>query len=109
MAKKTIHELAKTVPAETVRTRPVKETEEIIWNFLDVVAQTLAAGDSLTISNFGTFSAHERPARKARNPQTGETVEIPAQRVATFKATGRLREMVRDGDTTSTIRKPARD
>lgn len=52
---------------------------------LDAIKEALAAGDSVTLIGFGTFSVTERPARQGINPRTKETIEIPAKTVAKFK------------------------
>ena len=98
-----IHKLAKTVAEDTIR--PVEVVEEILWSAFNALAQTLAAGERFTLSNFGTFEVRDREARTARNPHTGGTVQVAPTRVPQFRATGRLREMVRDGDTNGTIKK----
>lgn len=46
----------------------------------------LANTGSVTIPNFGTFSVRERPPRTARNPKTGEQIEVPAKKIVAFKA-----------------------
>lgn len=99
----TIRQLAETVAAAT--DRPVKSAEEIIWATFDAIAHKLARRETFSVANFGTFKAVERPARKARNPQTGEGVDVPPTYEARFRPTGRLREMVRDGAPSGTIRK----
>jgi DNA-binding protein HU-beta len=50
----------------------------------------MAAGDKVTLLGFGTFSVSERAAREGRNPQTGETMNIPAKKVVKFKAGTKL-------------------
>ncbi|MED3810533.1 HU family DNA-binding protein, partial [Priestia megaterium] len=44
---------------------------------------------------FGTFEVRERAARTGRNPQTGETMEIPASKIASFKAGKELKQAVK--------------
>jgi integration host factor subunit beta len=55
---------------------------------------SLAQGERVEIRNFGNFSLRKREARKARNPKTGEVVDVPAKRVPFFKAGKELKEMV---------------
>ena len=59
---------------------------------LDGVAQSLCDGEPVQLIGFGTFSVRERPARTGRNPQTGETIEIKASKVAAFKAGKALKD-----------------
>ncbi|MCQ2273864.1 MAG: HU family DNA-binding protein [Bacteroidales bacterium] len=54
--------------------------------YVDVVKEQLAKGDSVSLVGFGTFSVVDRPARTGRNPRTKETIEIPAKKLAKFKA-----------------------
>lgn len=55
-------------------------------SFIDVVSDTLANGDAVTLVGFGTFSVRERAARPGRNPQSGETIQIAAANIPAFKA-----------------------
>jgi len=50
------------------------------------VTHTLSNGDQVTLVGFGTFSVRDRAARTGRNPKTGETIQIKAAKVPTFKA-----------------------
>ncbi|MGQ9604130.1 MAG: HU family DNA-binding protein [bacterium] len=59
-----------------------------------IVAATLKKGDKVAIAGFGTFEVRHRSARKARNPQTGEIVEIAAKRVPTFHAGKTLKDRI---------------
>lgn len=58
--------------------------------FTDKVTETLASGGRVSLVGFGTFSTSERSAREGRNPQTGQTIQIPAKTVAKFKAGSEL-------------------
>ncbi|MCR9154025.1 MAG: HU family DNA-binding protein [Croceimicrobium sp.] len=58
--------------------------------FTDKVTDTLASGGRVSLVGFGTFSTSERSAREGRNPQTGQTIQIPAKTVAKFKAGSEL-------------------
>jgi len=49
----------------------------------------------VTLVGFGTFQVMERKARKGRNPQTRETINIPAKKVPKFRPGKGLREAVR--------------
>ena len=48
-----------------------KDAEKALSAFVDVVTETLKAGDKVQLVGFGTFEAKNRPARVARNPRTG--------------------------------------
>ena len=60
-----------------------------------IIAVELDAGRSVSIPGFGTFETSRRKARQGRNPQTGETIEIEARTVPTFKAGKGLKERVK--------------
>lgn len=72
-----------------------KDTEKAINSLIDVVRETLAAGDNVAILGFGTFSVRDRAAREGRNPQTGEPIQIPATRVPVFRPGRGLRDAVK--------------
>ncbi|MBK9731802.1 MAG: HU family DNA-binding protein [Chitinophagaceae bacterium] len=55
-------------------------------SFIHTTMSTLKKGDKVTLVGFGTFSVSKRSARKGRNPQTGKSINIPARKVAKFKA-----------------------
>lgn len=52
---------------------------------LDTITESLRAGEKVTITGFGSFEVRERSARTARNPQTGDTVEVPPSNAPAFK------------------------
>ena len=58
------------------------------------IGEALARGDEVRIPGFGAFVTRNRPARMARNPRTGETVEVPAATVPAFKAGKPLKNAV---------------
>lgn len=62
--------------------------------FLDGVTSTLAKGDMVSLTGFGTFSVRERQARMGRNPKTGESIKIKASKVPGFKAGTGLKKAV---------------
>lgn len=71
-----------------------KDVEKVINAFLDTVEETLKTGDKVQLIGFGTFEVRERQARKGRNPQTGEEIDIPQTRVPAFKAGKTMKELV---------------
>jgi len=70
------------------------EIKSVIDAAVTILAETLTAGESVTIPGFGTFEVRERAATTARNPRTGETVEVAAKRVPAFKPAKALKEAV---------------
>ncbi len=61
---------------------------------LSSIEEALSQGDKLQLVGFGTFESKPRKARQGRNPQTGETIQIPASRVPVFKAGKTLKDAV---------------
>ena len=64
---------------------------------LDAIAEGLAKEEDVRIAGFGTFRTRSRAARKGHNPATGESVQIPASKIPSFKAAKRLTEAVKRG------------
>ena len=58
----------------------------------DTMVNTLERGEQVKISGFGSFNPKDKKARQGRNPQTGESIEIEARRVVTFKASSVLKD-----------------
>jgi DNA-binding protein HU-beta len=58
------------------------------------VSETLKSGGKVTLVGFGTFSVSQRDARTGRNPQSGETIQIPAKTVVKFKPGKELSDAV---------------
>ena len=72
-----------------------KDATVMVGEVFAFVQDTLAKGDSVRITGFGTFEARQRAARTGRNPQTGEALEIPATTVPAFRAGKTLKEAVK--------------
>ena len=68
--------------------------EKALNGFLQVVTEALESGDKVALVGFGTFYVTERKARTGRNPSTGKKIEIPAKKIAKFKAGSKLQEAV---------------
>ena len=70
------------------------KSNEVVDTLVSVISETWKDGDKVTLVGFGTFTTTQRDARKGRNPKTGETLEIPAKRVAKFKPGSELTKSV---------------
>jgi len=66
------------------------DVEDVLDAFCSVTRDALAKGDKVALPDFGTFITKERAARKGRNPQTGDPIEIPAKTVVALKPTKSL-------------------
>jgi len=62
------------------------KSNQVLDVMTSIISETLANGEKVTLVGFGTFTTTERQARKGRNPKTGEVIDIPAKKVARFKA-----------------------
>lgn len=71
-----------------------REAELIVNAIFDGIGQALADGDRVEIRGFGSFTVRERDAREARNPKSGDIVQIPAKKTPFFKTGKELRERV---------------
>jgi DNA-binding protein HU-beta len=71
------------------------QAEEVVDTVFNSIVDTIKGGDEVSIAGFGIFSAKERAARTARNPRTGEPIQVPAMRVPKFRAAKALKDAVR--------------
>ena len=62
---------------------------------MEAVTKALKSEDKVTLIGFGTFLVVQRAARKAKNPQTGKLMDIPAKKTAKFKPGSKLAEAVK--------------
>ena len=69
--------------------------EDVVETVFDCISQGLKQGEDVSIAGFGVFAARQRAARTARNPRTGETVQVPAMRVPKFRAAKALKDAVK--------------
>ncbi len=79
--------------AEKVKGLTKKQTEVVVETVFENIKDALAKGEKVEIRGFGNFKLRSRKARKARNPKTGESVEVPPKKVPYFKVGKELREM----------------
>jgi DNA-binding protein HU-beta len=74
-----------------------KEADAAITSLLDLITETVCRGEDVAISGFAKFRRIDRPARMARNPATGETVKVPAKRVARITPLKAFKDAVLSG------------
>ena len=70
------------------------KTKEIVQLTFDAIVDTLLEDKRIELRNFGVFEVKQRKARKARNPRTGERVDVPPKNVVTFKPGKEMEERV---------------
>lgn len=73
---------------------PKNEAQDIVGIIFNTVKQTLVAGESVKLAEFGTFTTKKKTARVGRNPKTKEEVEITPRRVVTFRASDLLKKAI---------------
>jgi integration host factor subunit beta len=71
------------------------KVKDIVQKTFDAIVETLLRERRIELRNFGVFEVKRRKARKARNPRTGEPVEVEPKNVVTFKPGKEMEEEVR--------------
>ena len=74
------------------------QTKEIVQRTFDAIIDTLLQEGRIELRNFGVFEVKRRKARRARNPRTGEAVDVEPKSVVTFKPGKEMEERVRQLD-----------
>lgn len=72
-----------------------KDATSAVDAVFDSIMEALKKGDKVNLIGFGNFEVRERAARKGRNPQTGEEIDIAASKVPAFKPGKTLKEAVK--------------
>ncbi|MCM3714084.1 HU family DNA-binding protein [Alkalihalobacillus oceani] len=72
-----------------------KDAGNAVNAVFDLITETMSSGDTVQLIGFGNFEVRERAARKGRNPQTGEEIDIAATKTPAFKAGKQLKEAVK--------------
>ena len=73
-----------------------KDTEAVYDALWASVIEALKAGEKVQVTGIGTFEVRERPARVAKNPRTGESVDVDASKSPAFKASKSLKDSIND-------------
>lgn len=71
------------------------EAEKIVDTVFELIGETLASGDFVNIAGHGKYEAKETKARKGRNPQTGEEIQIVASKRPSFKPAKALKDKIK--------------
>ncbi|UCZ54768.1 HU family DNA-binding protein [Bacillus shivajii] len=72
-----------------------KDATSAVDAVFEVITSSLQKQEKVQLIGFGNFEVRERAARKGRNPQTGEEIEIPASNVPAFKPGKALKDAVK--------------
>lgn len=86
-------EIVKTISEELGLTQ--LKTKEIVQKTFDAIVEALVDEGRIELRNFGVFEVKKRASRKARNPRTGQRVDVPEKWVVTFKPGKEMEERVR--------------
>jgi integration host factor subunit alpha len=70
------------------------QSRSVVERLLEIMKQSLESGEDILISGFGKFVVKEKSARRGRNPQTTEDLQLRARRVVVFKTSGVLRDKI---------------
>ena len=73
-----------------------RDVELAVNCIIGMMSQAIASGERIEVRGFGGFTLRQRPARKARNPKTGETVYLQAKATVHFKPGKEMRDRVND-------------
>jgi nucleoid DNA-binding protein len=73
-----------------------KDCAVVVDAFLTAIKDAMAEHKNIEIRGFGTFKVRERKSRLARNPRTGDPVEVPPRAVPVFKPSKDLRALVEE-------------
>lgn len=84
--------IAKVAEAADLTKKDATKAVEAVFN---TISDALSTGDKVQLIGFGNFEVRERSARKGRNPQTGEEIEISASKVPAFKPGKQLKEGIK--------------
>jgi DNA-binding protein HU-beta len=71
------------------------EAERAVETVFDTITDAMKSGQEVSVAGFGIFAAKKRAARTARNPRTGESVQVPEMNVPKFRAAKALKEAVK--------------
>ena len=71
-----------------------KDADAVVTAVVEAIMASVAEGEKVSLVGFGSFEPRARKARDGRNPQTGETIKIPATTVPAFSAGKGFKELV---------------
>lgn len=71
-----------------------RDADAIVTAAVEAIMEAVASGDKVSLVGFGSFEPRERKARDGRNPQTGETIKIPATTVPAFSVGKGFKQLV---------------
>jgi DNA-binding protein HU-beta len=85
-------ELVEAIANETGLSK--SKSGDVVNAIVKTISESLAKGEKVSLTGFGTWSTNTRPERKGRNPKTGEEITIASKTVAKFKPGNELTKTV---------------
>lgn len=74
-----------------------QKAAQIVEDYIELIKEGLDKDSKVMLSGFGSFEVKSKPARRGRNPQTGDTITLRARKVVKFKPSQLLRKAINDG------------
>ena len=71
------------------------QAEQAVETVINSIIESLKKGEEVSVAGLGIFSVKQRAAREARNPRTGEAIQVPAMKVPKFRAAKALKDAVK--------------
>jgi integration host factor subunit alpha len=69
-----------------------RQSASVVESVFDIIFKSFERGEDVKIVGFGHFRIRKKAARRGRNPQTGDSIEITARKVLTFKPSKGLKQ-----------------
>lgn len=79
---------------EALELSSIEKADETVTKLSKLVVELVKSGEEICLGELGKFDVKEVAARKARNPRTGETIDVPAKRVMKFKVSKKAKDML---------------
>lgn len=73
----------------------ITKATRIVNDVFETITNTVAAGNKVTITGFGTFEPRKRAARTGRNPQTGKPIKLESRTVPVFHAGKKFKDSLK--------------
>lgn len=77
---------------EALELHSIDKADETVTKLSKLVVELVKSGEEVYLGELGKFCVNEVAARKARNPRTGETIDVPAKRVMKFKVSKKAKD-----------------
>lgn len=82
--------------AKEAKLKSSYQANKVLKSLIRIVVEELKSSGKVQISGLGTFKVRQTKARTARNPKTGETIQVPASKKVSFKASSSLKRIIKE-------------